>query len=298
VIGDPVRHSLSPVIHNAAFEATELDWTYVAFPVPTGHGAAAVDAMRTLGISGLSVTMPHKAAAATAVDRLSPTAARLGVVNTLYWQGSELVGESTDGAGFVDALRAEQEWDPAGTRCVVLGSGGAARAVTLALADAGAATVTVVGRNTEAAGSCASLAGPAGVVGPVDAIDDAALVVNATPVGMGDAASSSGPAAGESELVATYPFGVRAHSFGTGQLVVDLVYVPLVTPLMEMAAARGAAMMNGLPMLVHQAGHQFRLWTGQDAPLAMMADAATRSVAPTGADCLVSEAHGAGPTCR
>jgi shikimate dehydrogenase len=280
VIGDPVGHSLSPVLHNAAFAATGLDWTYVAFPVPTGRGAAAVEAMRTLGISGLSVTMPHKAEAATAVDRLSPTAARLGVVNTLYWQDGELFGDSTDGAGFVDAIRAEHDWDPAGTRCVVLGTGGAARAVTLALAEAGASSVTVVGRNAEAAGSCASLAGPAGVVGPVDAIDDAALVVNATPVGMSMGPASAGTGRSRPHSALALPLDATPSSFGPGQLVMDLVYVPLVTPLMEIAAAQGAAMMNGLPMLVHQAGHQFRLWTGYEAPLAVMGDAATRSVAP------------------
>ncbi len=133
VVGDPVGHSLSPVLHNAAFSALGVDWVYVAFPVAAGRGAEAVAAMRTLGIAGLSVTMPHKPDVAGAVDRLTPVAARLGAVNTvarvargagaLGAEGDELVGDNTDGDGFVDALRVDEGWDPAGRRCVVLGAG-------------------------------------------------------------------------------------------------------------------------------------------------------------------------------
>ena len=131
VIGDPVHHSLSPALHNAAFAALGLDWVYVAFPVRAGRAAAAVAAMRTLDLAGLSVTMPHKAAVVGGLDRLGPTAARLGVVNTISWaatpDGSELVGDSTDGAGFLDALRGDDGFDPTGRRCLILGAGGAAR---------------------------------------------------------------------------------------------------------------------------------------------------------------------------
>ena len=184
VIGDPVGHSLSPVLHNAAFEALDLDWVYVAFPVPAGQGAAAVAAVRTLGLAGLSVTMPHKAEVARAVDRLTPVAERLGVVNTVVARGEEIYGDSTDGAGFIDALRADEGFDPAGRRCVVLGTGGAARAVCLALAGAGASAVIVVGRRPDAVADCVALAGPAGRPGTVEEVDGADLVVNATPVGM------------------------------------------------------------------------------------------------------------------
>ncbi|HET9691682.1 MAG TPA: hypothetical protein VFP61_11050, partial [Acidimicrobiales bacterium] len=107
VIGDPVTHSLSPLLHNAAYRALGLDWVYVALPVPAGAGAAAVRAVPTLGLVGLSVTMPHKQAAAGAVDRLTATAARLGVVNTVAATPAGLLGDSTAGAGFVAALRAE-----------------------------------------------------------------------------------------------------------------------------------------------------------------------------------------------
>lgn len=264
VIGDPVRHSLSPTLHNAAYRSLGLDWVYVALPVGAGHAAAAVGAMRTLGLAGLSVTMPHKAAAAAAVDRLSPTAARLGVVNTVTPRDGELHGDSTDGPGLLDALRAEHAWAPAGRRCLVVGAGGAARAVVLALAQAGAAEVVVTARRDEAARAAAELAGAAGRVGPAAEADGADLVVNATPAGM-----AGGPAP------ADLPAGLEPSRLGPGQLVVDLVYAPAVTPLLAAAAAAGAATAGGLGMLVHQAARQVAAWTGLGAPVAEMWAAAT-----------------------
>ncbi len=161
VIGDPVAHSLSPTLHNAALADLGLDWVYVAFPVPAGSGQAAVAAMRDLGIKGLSVTMPHKVGAALACDRLGPMAERLGVANTVTRARGELLGDSTDGPGFVDSLT-DQAWAPEGKRCLVLGAGGAARAVVLALAEAGARRVDVVGRRREQAEETAALAAQPG----------------------------------------------------------------------------------------------------------------------------------------
>jgi shikimate dehydrogenase len=183
VIGDPVEHSLSPALHNAALVELGLDWAYVAFPVPAGRGQAAVAAMVDLGIRGLSVTMPHKAGAAKACHQLSPLAERLGVVNTVTNVGGELVGDSTDGPGFVDSL-AELGWSPDGKRCLVLGAGGSARAVVLALGAAGAKRVEVVARRPEQGQEAAALAGEAGMVATVGSVEEADLVVNATPVGM------------------------------------------------------------------------------------------------------------------
>jgi shikimate dehydrogenase len=262
VIGTPIRHSLSPVLHNAAFRALDLDWVYLAFEVGPGDAAVAVAGARALGIEGLSVTMPHKADVMAALDRLSPTAERLGAVNTITTRGGLLVGESTDGPGFIDALREDEGFDPHGRRCVVLGAGGAARAVALALAEEGAAEVVVVNRTRERAEAAAALAGPVGRVGELGDVDGAELVVNATPVGMGDGAS---PVPGE--------------RLGAGQLVVDLVYHPAVTPLVAEARSRGAVAVNGLGMLIHQAAHAFLLWTGQEPPLAAMSAAALSSMA-------------------
>ena len=264
VIGDPVGHSLSPALHNAALVELGLDWAYLAFPVPAGSGQAAVAAMVDLGIRGLSVTMPHKAGAAKACHQLSPLAERLGVVNTVSNVGGQLVGDSTDGPGFVDSL-AELGWSPAGKRCLVLGAGGSARAVALALGAAGAKRVEVVARRPEQALEVAALAGDAGVVATVDAADVADLVVNATPVGMAGVAVD-----GSGEL----PFGLDPKRLGPGQLVADLIYAPATTQLLASARARGAGTCNGLGMLVHQAARQVTIWTGRDAPIDVMSAAA------------------------
>ncbi len=270
VIGDPVGHSLSPVIHNAAFEALGLDWAYVAFQVPAGAGnaLAAVAAMGALGLAGMNVTMPHKADVIRGLDRLSPVAERLHAVNTIHWEGGSLVGENTDGDGFVDALRQDEGFEPERRKVVVFGAGGAARAVVLALAGAGASEVVVVNRTATAAEACAALAGEVGRVGGEADVAGADLVVNATPVGM------EGPLA-EATLV-------DPALLSAGQVVADLVYHPLRTPLLAAAKERGAAAVSGLGMLIHQAARAFRIWTGEDPPLAAMSAAALAHLAPRG----------------
>jgi len=261
VIGDPIAHSRSPAIFNAAFAASDLDWVYVAFPVAAGRTAAAVEGMRVLGLRGLSVTMPHKEAVIPGLDRLTPTAARLGAVNCIGWEGDALVGHNTDGEGFVSSLAAEG-LAVAGRRCVVLGAGGAARSVVLALAGAGAAEVAVVNRTPERAEVAAALAGDAGVVvapsDAPDAVGSADLLVNATPVGM----------AGDDSLP------LPAEALHPGLFVAELVYHPLHTDLLAAAAAVGAPHTNGLGMLVHQAARAFEVWTGHSAPIGAMAAAA------------------------
>jgi shikimate dehydrogenase len=279
VIGDPVEHSLSPVLHNAALVELGLDWVYVAFPVPAGRGREAVSAMTAFGIRGLSVTMPHKTAAAAACERLSPVAGRLGVANTVTNLGGALVGDSTDGPGFVDSL-ADQGWSPEGKRCLVLGAGGAARAVVMALAEAGASRVEVVARREEQARAAAAFAGPRGAQGTVAAADQADLVVNATPVGMAGMAGTAGTSgtAGAVEGDGGLPFGLRAEGLGAGQLVADLIYAPATTPLLAVARARGAETCNGLGMLIHQAARQVRMWTGREPPVDVMSAAALREL--------------------
>jgi shikimate dehydrogenase len=260
VIGDPIRHSRSPAIFNAAFEAAGLDWAYLAFEVPGGAAAGALDAVRALGIEGLSVTMPHKSDVAGLVDERSPQAEQLGAVNCVVRDGDRLVGHNTDGAGFVASLRADAGFDPAGRDCVVLGAGGAARAVILALAEGGAATVTVVNRSEHKAVAAAALAGAVGSVAPgatlTERLGTADLLVNATSVGMD---SASLPL--DAEALAALP---------GGGLVADLIYLPPVTPLLAAAEARGLRTLNGLGMLVYQAAEAYRLWTGTPAPLAEM----------------------------
>ena len=248
-------------MHNAAFRALELDWAYLAFDVAAGEAGLAVAGVRALGIAGLSVTMPHKAAVAATVDRLSPVAAALGAVNTVVrLPGGLLQGENTDGAGFLESLLTDEGFDPAGRGCLVVGAGGAARAVVKALADAGAAGVVVVNRTRANAESAAALAGRVGRVGVAAEAAEADLVVSAVPVGMAGRPDGGLP--------------VDPADLGPGQLVVDLVSNPAVTPLVGAARARGARAVNGLGMLVHQAVLQQRLWTGLDPPVEVMRAAA------------------------
>jgi shikimate dehydrogenase len=264
VIGDPVRHSLSPAIHNAAFAETELDWVFVAFEVADGYAAAAVNGARALGVDGLSVTMPHKATVIEALDRLSPTAKRLGAVNAIVREGMEFVGHSTDGAGLVNALAYDEGFAPEGRCCAVVGAGGSARSVVLALADAGAAEVIVVNRTPAGAERAAELAGDRGRVGAMADVAEADLIVNATPVGM----------LGQGDEPAVDP-----ALFHPNQLVVDLIYVPPITATIRAARAAGAHAVGGLGMLVHQAALAFTLWTGHDAPLPAMSAAAMAGMA-------------------
>lgn len=263
VIGDPVRHSLSPVIHNAAFAEAGLDWVFVAFEVVDGEAARAVGGARALGIDGLSVTMPHKATVIEALDRLTPTATKLGAVNAIVREGTEFVGHSTDGAGLVDALAYDEGFNPEGKSCVVIGAGGAARAVILSLANAGASDVVVINRTASKADLAATLAGKAGRVGVEEDVRAADLVVNATPLGMTGYEHSA----------------VDPTLFHSNQLVVDLVYAPPITPTIQAARAAGAHAVGGLGMLVHQAAHAFTLWTGQEAPLPAMSAAAMAALA-------------------
>jgi shikimate dehydrogenase len=261
VIGSPVGHSLSPALHNAAFAAAGAQWVYVAFEVAPGEAPRALEAMRVLGLGGLSVTMPHKEQVADAVDELDPAAAALRSVNTVVARSDgRLVGHSTDGAGFVASLR-EAGADPAGRRVVVIGAGAAGRSVVDALARAGAAAIDVVNRDRDRAARAAQLAGTVGSVADPAAIRGADIVVNATSVGMG------------SDQLPFDPALVHA-----GQVVADLVYHPLETALLREARLAGAATVDGLGMLVHQAALQPRLWLGAMPDAAVMREAALREL--------------------
>lgn len=264
VIGSPVRHSLSPVIHNAGFAALGLDWTYLAFDVAPGDAVAALVAMRTLRIGGLSVTMPHKAEVALAVDRLSADARALQAVNCVAWDKGELVGHNTDGGGFVDSLAGVTEL--AGRSCFVAGAGGAARAVIHALGQAGVSSVIVHNRTTAKAEAATELAPDVARVGRAGEAKEADIVINATSLGM-----AGTPAA------AAMP--IDAKLLRDGHVVVDLVYHPLRTPLLSAATEAGAQVVTGVGMLAHQAARQFELWTGVGAPLEAMLDAVDAEIA-------------------
>ena len=261
VVGYPVRHSLSPLLHNTAFAALELNWTSLAFEVAPGRVAGALEGVRALGLAGISVTMPHKAEVAALVDECTAVARALGAVNCVVNREGTLGGENTDGAGFLASLDRGAGFDPRGRRCRIIGAGGAARAVALALAGAGCADVAVLNRTAARADAVAALVGPVGRVGRLDDEADVAqadLVVNATPVGMaGTQAENEG-------------WLVPSSLLHQGQVVADLIYTPRPTAWLAAAAEAGARTVDGLGMLVHQAAAQLVLWTGVEPPVEAM----------------------------
>jgi shikimate dehydrogenase len=288
VIGSPILHSLSPLLHNAAFVALGLGdrWRSLAFEIPAGRAplADALDDMRVHGFTGLSVTMPHKADASALVDVPSEGAARLAAVNCVHNRDGVLHGTNTDGEGFVAALARGAGFSAADRRCLVVGAGGAARAVVLALADAGAAEVAVVNRTASRALAAAELAGAVGRVAELPEADgpgheatvaQAHLVVNATPIGMAGGGGSMDGAGGRVVGGGSLEWPIAPELLHAGQVVADLVYVPRPTPWLVAASALGALTVDGLGMLVHQAAAQLALWTGLEPPV----DAMWRAVA-------------------
>lgn len=289
LLGDPVRHSLSPAMHNAALAELGLDWVYLALPVPAAELAGAVRALAAMGCRGLNVTIPHKRAVADLAGALSPLASRLGAVNTLvprpeggWW------GTNTDGEGFSQPLR--EAVGPGGSwrgkRALVLGCGGSARAVVAALAELEMGAIRIAGRRPEALanflGGCASwspgiggLAWSEGVGALAAELAAADLVVNTTPVGMAaaqDAAAAARCPLAEADLEALRPSTV----------VYDLIYTPRPTRLLESAAARGCPVIDGLEMLVGQGAAALRLWSGRsEVPVAAMRQAALAQLEAT-----------------
>jgi len=258
VIGSPVRHSLSPVLHNAAYRALDLDLVYGAYEVQPGSGVAALAGAKALGFVGISVTTPHKDVIAAAADERTRRVELLGAANSVAIRDGKAIADSTDGVGLLADLARSSDFDPSGARCAVLGAGGAARDVVLSFADAGAAQVVVVNRSVSKAAVAAELAGDRGRVGSIDDLANFDIVINATSIGLlpdreADAVARS--------------FAAHLHP---GQLVVDLVYRPSRTLFLELALASGARIRNGLGMLVHQAAGQVEFFTGRTAPIEAM----------------------------
>jgi shikimate dehydrogenase len=267
VIGWPVKHSLSPAMHNAAFVELGLNWVYVPLPVYPDHVSEAVRGLRALGFAGANVTVPHKQVVLAHLDEVSRAAQVIGAVNTIIVRDGSLYGDNTDAAGFIASLR-ETGFDPAGTYCVLLGAGGAARAVAHALADAGALQVCVYNRTfSRARDLCHDMAKfhsnarfePASL-SDVSAIgEDTDLVVNATSLGMWPDTDAV-PWPGEVAI--------------PGHLTVcDLVYNPQETLFLTRARAAGAEIVYGLGMLVYQGAAAFEMWTDRPAPVETMREA-------------------------
>ena len=258
VIGDPVRHSLSPTLHNAAYAALGLDVIYCAFVVHEGDAEVALAGAKALGFVGLSVTTPHKDAIAKAADQRTHRAEILGAANSVAFKDGASIAECTDGDGLLADLVRACSFRAEGARCAVLGAGGAARAVVLALSDKGASEVAVINRSPERGRIAAALAPDVGRLGALDELSSFDLVVNATSIGL---------VGGVEAARVAKSFAAGLHE---GQLVVDLVYRPSRTEFLDLAAQRGATVRNGLGMLVHQAALQVEFFTGHIAPIDAM----------------------------
>lgn len=266
VLGDPVDHSLSPAMQNAAFAATGLPHLYLRFRVPVRNLRAALADARRLAMGGLNLTLPLKEAVLPLLDELTPAAARIGAVNTVVFAdgGKRLRGDNTDGAGFLAALR--RRTAIRGTDAVLIGAGGSARAVGTALLTAGCHRLTIANRTPERAERLAEhlrgLGGATITLAPLqalargEALEAATLVVNTTPLGLHGA-----------------PLRLRAEASPRRCLFVDLVYAAAPTPFLARAARAGRRTLDGTPLLLHQGALAFELWTRRRAPRAAMARA-------------------------
>ncbi|MDB5413163.1 MAG: Shikimate dehydrogenase [Rubritepida sp.] len=243
VIGWPVAHSRSPRLHGSWIARHGLDAAYLPLPVRPEHFASAVRGLAHSGFRGVNVTVPHKEAAFAICDTVSPRALRAGAVNTLVFNDGRIEGDCTDGFGFLASL---PDFDPTSGPAVVLGAGGAARAIAAALLDAGCPHLTLVNRTLARAEELAHALGGPVFVSDTPPLEGAALLVNATSLGM----------AGQPPLV------IDLAPLPSHAVVADIVYVPLETPLLAAARARGLVGSDGLGMLLHQARIGFEAWFG------------------------------------
>jgi shikimate dehydrogenase len=265
VLGHPVSHSRSPAMQNAALASMGIDGVYVAFDVPPESLAEAVSGLKALGVGGVNCTVPHKEAALDLCDALDDEAALLGAVNTLVIRDGRIIGHNTDGHGFLSDLRSGG-WNGEGEDALVLGAGGAARAVVASLGRI-CRRVVIANRTRERAEALAREFNEKLGIQSLEAIGFSAedlgrragesnLIVNTTTLGMSPRFDEMPP--------------LPPDCFRSGQLVYDLIYNPLETRLLRVALAAGARGMHGAGMLAHQGARALELWTGREAPAELM----------------------------
>jgi len=264
ILGDPVEHSRSPRMHNAAFAGLDLDYVYVPLRVAPADLGRALAGVRALGFAGLNVTVPHKERILPLLDRLSPAAAAIGAVNTVVRDGEDLVGHNTDAEGFLRAL-AKLGFRPRGKAVVLLGAGGSARAAAWALVHSRVGRLTILNRNVARASALARKlsspgrveAGPLAAAERPEVVGEADLIVNCTTLGLD---GTSTPA-------------VAIRLTRESCRFYDVVYGARPTPFVQAARRQRRRASDGLGMLVEQAGLAFRLWTRRKPPLDAMARA-------------------------
>ena len=270
IIGHPIGHSISPIFQQAALDHLGIDERYQAYEVgPEGVGDF-VRGLRNESVVGINVTVPHKEAVIPHLDEVDDWATEAGAVNTIVNRAGRLTGHNTDGYGFLRALRESGGLEPEGRRVLILGAGGSARGVVQALLRAGVGDLCIANRAVARAEALARLATDRGV--------------NATPLPL-DSDALSSAAAGADLIVNCTSLGMRHGPDETATplmssqippetLVYDLVYNPMLTPLLRAADAAGAAMLGGISMLVYQGAASFEIWLGRSAPVDVMMDAA------------------------
>lgn len=272
VIGHPIKHSVSPAFHQAALDHYGLNMSYEAWETPEEHVEWRLGSLRPKDVLGANVTVPYKEFAYRFVDTLDDTARRIGAVNAIVNIGGHLTGYNTDANGFGRSLLEEGGFDATGSNVHLLGGGGAARAVVFALAEAGARSIVIANRTRKRAEALVQDARSEFSDASIEVADwgshpgNADLIVNTTSMGM-----RKGTAEKDSPL--------QAAVIPASALVVDLVYNPEVTPLLEKASHAGARTLGGLPMLVYQGAEAFEMWVGHKAPIEIMLNAARSALA-------------------
>jgi len=276
VFGYPIRHTLSPEMHNAAFEALGLDFCYVPFEVPPSRLGEALQGVRALGMVGINITIPHKQAVMPYLDAITPKADLIGAVNTIHHTGGQLIGDNTDAEGFLRPLRAISD-RLEGRRAVLIGAGGAARAVAFSLVSEGVACVIANKTLSRAQRLAEDVAGALGTgavraisleeqEGLRESLSSSDILVNATPVGMYPCHE--------------VPPVVPPEMLHPGLLVYDLVYNPVETSLLRAARAAGCRTIEGLEMFVWQGAIGFERWTGCPAPVEVMREMVAKRLRP------------------
>ncbi len=253
LLGTPVKHSKSPIMHNSLFEKYGLKYEYIAFNVAEGDLASAVEGLRALNFAGANVTVPHKVAIIPYLDAISPKAAKIGAVNTIVNKDGRLIGYNTDGDGYLTSLLEETNYKLADKRVLLLGAGGAARAIACAISEQKIASLTILNRDIKKAERLQSkiACNISAEIAIIDKIQEyigaVDLIINTTTVGMSPGIDKS---------------LVPQQLIRSDQMVSDIIYNPLVTRLLQDANEQGATTHSGLGMFVYQAALAFQKWTG------------------------------------
>jgi shikimate dehydrogenase len=269
VIGNPIRHSKSPIMMNRAFRETGINGVYTAFHVASDRIGDFAAGVRAMGIRGVNVTIPHKLDIMSVLDEIDASAQAIGAVNTIVNDAGRLIGYNTDGIGYVRSLKEEAERELAGKRIVVLGAGGAARGIIYALASENPARITIANRSVDRAKELAdSLQNKVDIEAISNeelqtACQQADIVINTTSVGM---------------FPQTEETPIDASWLKPGAVASDLIYNPLKTKFLQQAEQRGCRIHGGLGMFIYQGAYAFEYWTGQPAPAAAMRETVLASL--------------------